>query len=89
MTYNIRLDLASDGPNAWPQRKDAVAALVQSHGTDLLGVQEALPAQLADLDARLPGFARFGAGRNAERLAPLVEGYSTTAAIGRMTARAP
>lgn len=67
MSYNIRLDLASDGPNAWPHRKDAVANLIRSHRADLVGLQEALPAQLADLAARLPQFGRFGAGRTAER----------------------
>jgi endonuclease/exonuclease/phosphatase family metal-dependent hydrolase len=67
MTYNIRLNLASDGPDAWPHRKDAVAQLVLTHNADLLGVQEALPEQLSDLDAGLPGFSRFGAGRNAQR----------------------
>lgn len=68
MTYNIRLNLASDGPDAWPQRKDAVAGLVRDQSIDLLGVQEALPEQLADLDARLPRLGRFGEGRTAQRL---------------------
>ena len=67
MSYNIRLNLASDGPNAWPHRREAVAALVRFHQADLLGIQEALPDQLADLDARLPEYARFGVGRTAER----------------------
>jgi endonuclease/exonuclease/phosphatase family metal-dependent hydrolase len=63
MTFNIRLDLASDGPNAWPHRRDWVAALIRFHGADVVGVQEALAAMLTDLDARLPGFARVGVGR--------------------------
>jgi endonuclease/exonuclease/phosphatase family metal-dependent hydrolase len=67
MTYNIRLNLASDGPNAWPHRKEAVAALIEAHRADLVGVQEALPDQLVDLDALLPEHARFGTGRSAER----------------------
>ena len=67
MSYNIRLDLASDGPNAWPHRKDAVAGLITSQRADLVGVQEALPVQLSDLDERLPQFGRFGVGRAADR----------------------
>ncbi|HET7712402.1 MAG TPA: endonuclease/exonuclease/phosphatase family protein [Thermoanaerobaculia bacterium] len=65
MTFNIRLNLASDGPNAWPHRKDAVANLIRS--ADLVGLQEALPEQLADLDALIPHFGRIGAGRAADR----------------------
>ena len=63
MTFNLRLDVASDGPNAWPYRRDWVGALVRFHAPDALGVQEALAPMLADLDARLPGFSRVGVGR--------------------------
>jgi endonuclease/exonuclease/phosphatase family metal-dependent hydrolase len=63
MTFNIRLDLASDGPNAWPYRRDWVASLIRFHGADVVGVQEALAHMLTELDARLPGFARVGVGR--------------------------
>ena len=62
MTFNIRLDLASDGPNAWPYRRDWVASLIRFHGADAVGVQEALAHMLTELDARLPGFARVGVG---------------------------
>jgi endonuclease/exonuclease/phosphatase family metal-dependent hydrolase len=63
MTFNLRLDLASDGPNAWPHRRDWVAALIRFHGADVVGVQEALAHMLTDLDTRLSGFARVGVGR--------------------------
>lgn len=63
MTFNIRLNLASDGENAWPHRKEAVANLIRLHRADLVGLQEALPEQLADLDRLLPQFGRFGVGR--------------------------
>lgn len=62
-TYNLRLQLESDGPNAWPQRREAVKALVRFHGWDLFGTQEGLPEQLRDLDA-LDEFARVGVGRD-------------------------
>ncbi len=67
MTFNIRLNLSSDRENAWPHRKEAVASMIRFHGADLVGVQEALPEQLEDLDARLPHFGRFGVGRAADR----------------------
>jgi endonuclease/exonuclease/phosphatase family metal-dependent hydrolase len=64
MSFNLRLDLASDGPNAWPHRRDWVASLIRFHAPDAVGVQEALAHMLTDLDARLPGFARVGVGRS-------------------------
>lgn len=64
MSFNLRLDLASDGANAWPHRKDWVASLIRFHAPDVVGVQEALSPMLADLEARLPGFGRVGAGRD-------------------------
>lgn len=63
MSFNLRYDTPSDGANAWPYRRDRVAALLRFHGADVVGVQEALAPMLADLDARLPGFARVGVGR--------------------------
>src|ERR687893_220753 len=63
MTFNLRYDTPSDGPNAWPHRRDWVAALIRFHAPDAIGVQEALAHMLGDLDARLPGFARVGVGR--------------------------
>ena len=63
MSFNLRLNVASDSADAWPNRRDAVAEIVG--GADVAGVQEALPEMLGDLDARLPGFARVGVGRDA------------------------
>ena len=63
MSFNIRYDNPRDSGDAWPNRKDWVAALVRFHGADVVGVQEALAHMLTDLDARLPGFARVGVGR--------------------------
>ena len=62
-TYNLRLDTASDGPNAWPHRREAVRALIRRHGFDLFGTQEALPGQIADLES-LEEYARVGVGRD-------------------------
>lgn len=49
MSYNIRLNVASDGENAWPNRKNNVKALVRFHDADILCVQEALPLQVDEL----------------------------------------
>ncbi len=63
ITYNIRLNLASDGINAWPNRKDNVKALVRFYDTDILCVQEALPEQFDDLLAN-SNFDVVGVGRD-------------------------
>jgi endonuclease/exonuclease/phosphatase family metal-dependent hydrolase len=64
MTYNIRLNLASDGVNAWPHRRAWVASQVEWLRPDLLGMQEVTPGQRADLVADLPGYRFIGGGRD-------------------------
>ncbi|MHC0440089.1 endonuclease/exonuclease/phosphatase family protein [Flavobacterium sp. 3-210] len=63
MTYNIRLDVASDGENAWPNRKDYFASQIQFYSPDIFGVQEATPNQVIDIASALPKYAKFGIGR--------------------------
>lgn len=64
MTFNIRLNAASDSLNAWPYRKDKLASQVLFHKAELLGVQEALYDQMKDLEERLPQFNFVGGGRD-------------------------
>lgn len=66
MTYNIRLDIASDGANAWPHRRQWVADQIRWLRPDLFGMQEVLPGQQADLVADLPRYRFFGEGRDAK-----------------------
>ena len=66
MTFNLRLDTPSDGPNAWPHRKEMVARTIQFHKADFVGIQEGLPHQLEQLDKMLPYFDRIGIGRNTQ-----------------------
>lgn len=63
MTYNIRLDVASDGENAWPKRKDYFASQIQFYSPDIFGVQEATPNQVTDIASALPNYNKFGVGR--------------------------
>jgi len=64
MTFNIRMNTASDSLNAWPFRKDKVASQILFHDVQLLGVQEALHGQMLDLQERLPQFRYIGVGRD-------------------------
>jgi endonuclease/exonuclease/phosphatase family metal-dependent hydrolase len=64
MTFNIRLNTASDSMNAWPYRKDMVASQVLFHEAQIVGVQEALLDQMTDLQQRLPKYRYKGVGRD-------------------------
>jgi endonuclease/exonuclease/phosphatase family metal-dependent hydrolase len=64
MTYNIRMDTVKDGKNQWNFRKDRVISLIHRHTPDLLGVQEALPHQMIDLQNGLSAFGSYGVGRD-------------------------
>lgn len=64
MTYNIRLDIASDGDNAWPHRRAALTNLIAYYAPDLVGMQEVLLHQKQAVEADLPGYAFVGAGRD-------------------------
>lgn len=64
MTYNIRLDIASDGANAWPKRAALVAALVRHEAPDVLGMQEVLKHQKAYLETALPAYGFAGVARD-------------------------
>ena len=66
MTYNIRLDVASDGENAWPFRKDFFASQIQFYEPDIMGVQEAMPNQVIDLEQLLPQYNQVGIGREGQ-----------------------
>lgn len=66
MTYNIRLDIASDGENAWPNRKDFFTSQIQFYSPDIFGVQEATPHQVTDINSALPKYNKFGIGRDGE-----------------------
>lgn len=66
MSFNIRFNNPDDGEDAWPHRAEGVAALIERHEADIVGLQEALPGQLVDLDDRLPGYAWLGISRGGE-----------------------
>ena len=62
MSFNIRYNNPSDGTHAWPHRKERVAGIMQR--ADIIGVQEALQEQVADLEALLPEYRWLGVGRD-------------------------
>ena len=53
MSYNIRLDVESDGVNKWDNRKEGLISLIKEENPDVLGIQEGLPNQLKYLSKQL------------------------------------
>jgi endonuclease/exonuclease/phosphatase family metal-dependent hydrolase len=69
MSFNIRYDNPGDKENAWPNRKEMVAATIRFHKIDIAGLQEALSHQVKDLEKLLPEYGWFGVGRDDGRQA--------------------
>lgn len=63
ITYNIRLDVASDGENAWTHRKGNLVDQILRFQPVILGIQEGLPHQVSYLDKRLKDYTFIGEGR--------------------------
>jgi endonuclease/exonuclease/phosphatase family metal-dependent hydrolase len=64
MSYNIRLDLKSDGENWWEKRKDRVAGMINYYEADFVGLQEVVHNQLLYLKDSLRGYDFIGVGRD-------------------------
>lgn len=64
MSYNIRLDLESDGENKWSLRKHRVADLMKYYEPDFIGGQEVQNHQLKYLIDNLPAYSYIGVGRD-------------------------
>ena len=62
-SYNLRYNNPGDGPNAWPARKEMVKSLIRYHEFDILGTQEGLSDQIAEL-AKMEEFDHVGIGRD-------------------------
>ncbi|KOS08204.1 endonuclease/exonuclease/phosphatase [Flavobacterium akiainvivens] len=64
MSYNIRLDVESDGINRWDNRKAMLSGQVQFYEPDFMGIQEGLPHQVQYLDSVLTIYKYIGVGRD-------------------------
>jgi len=63
VSANVRFASTRDGRNAWPIRRADLADAVRALQPDVIGFQEALREQVADLVELLPDHAWFGEGR--------------------------
>lgn len=72
MSFNIRYDgggfSSLTDPTGWlytcGPRRDRVVNTILDQAPDIVGVQEALYNQVLDIQAKLPGYAFYGVGRN-------------------------
>ncbi len=64
ISYNIRNSKAPDGEHTWSHRKARVASLLALYQPDLIGLQEVLSDQRADLTTALPAYEPLGVGRD-------------------------
>ncbi len=62
-SYNVRLPLASDGPNAWENRRDIFVESVRRMNPDLMGTQELWKIQGDYVVEKLPQYKWFGLDR--------------------------
>jgi len=64
MSYNIKLDYPKEGKNSWTNRKPFMVNQIKFYEPDVLGVQEAMPNQMKDLDSLLTDYSFVGVGRD-------------------------
>ena len=64
MSYNIRLDLKSDGENRWERRRDQFIGQIDLMHPQILGLQEVVPGQKRDLEKALHSYEFLGVARD-------------------------
>ncbi|MFI0430196.1 endonuclease/exonuclease/phosphatase family protein [Mariniflexile sp. HMF6888] len=64
MTYNIKLDYPKEGENSWMNRKPFFINQLKFYEPDVLGIQEAMPNQMKDMDSLLVDYNFVGVGRD-------------------------
>ena len=64
LTFNIRYGTANDGPNHWTNRREFLMEVIRKEDADVIGLQEALDAQIREIVAAIPAYAVVGVGRD-------------------------
>lgn len=64
LTFNVRIDLSSDGVNDWNHRLKAVAEVINSGKYSVVGLQEPNMSMLKSLIALCPGYGFTGIARD-------------------------
>jgi endonuclease/exonuclease/phosphatase family metal-dependent hydrolase len=69
MSFNIRYGTAPDGENHWSKRREFLLEVIREQDADIIGLQEALDAQIAEIVAAVPVYAVIGVGRDDAKIA--------------------
>lgn len=64
MTFNIRYGTANDGENRWANRREFLFDVIRGENPDVVGLQEALDAQIQEILTAAPAYAVVGVGRD-------------------------
>ncbi|GAQ18301.1 mRNA deadenylase, exonuclease subunit [Oceanobacillus picturae] len=65
MSYNIRCLASEDGtPHTWAERLPELIKVIKDKNPDFIGIQEAVPQQMSDLEANLSDYQWIGEGRD-------------------------
>lgn len=76
MSFNIRVDNATDGSNVWANRKQAVITMIGKEQPVVMGLQEAQPHQITFLAKQCPEYAWYGLGRDTGEVPPETDTYA-------------
>jgi len=63
MSFNIRYGSANDGENHWKNRREMVFDVFRNHRPDIVGLQEALDFQIAEIRKALAKYGQIGVAR--------------------------
>ena len=64
LSFNLRINVAIDGKNAWDYRKNQVFQFINQKKYDILGFQEPSPGMYQELQANLTDYVSFGIPRS-------------------------
>ena len=64
MTFNLRINVASDGHNSWPYRYHSVSKFIRDQKPLVVGTQEVSSKMQDDLKPQLQDYTFFGVPRN-------------------------
>jgi endonuclease/exonuclease/phosphatase family metal-dependent hydrolase len=66
LCFNIRYDNPDDGQDRWDLRREEVLAILRDGELDFIGLQEALPHQVGQVAAELPGYGLIVRSRESD-----------------------